>query len=262
MQGCVQQPIILCLTDQSIVTSTRCWKCFSVRLSPLDEMKTILKAALVASKENTSFVVRVFRKLGSIRNPISDYASHFHGVGIGPGVDFANMRAQRTYQFINPFVSENICGPSVVRVIFWIPGDWSSCQSVSARFPSHERGGQNTWTHTTLPPPHQLCAALISTSATCRCEVIEEVYPSLDVLLELAKSEKTAVNHPIRTPLRVCFYTILRPWRFFAHGDNVLIGLHVLIPFKGYIRVDAFQEGLRDSISKTEAEWDLISMAG
>ena len=103
---------------------------------------------------------------------------------------------------------------------------------------------------------------MFSTSTTYRREFLDQIYPSLDILLELAKGEKTAANHPFGTPPWVCFYPVLRPWRVFGYGDNVLISLHILVFFKGDIRVDAFQERLRDTVSEAEAEQDLISKAG
>ena len=88
-------------------------------------------------------------------------------------------------------------------------------------------------TLTTLPSAHQFCAAFVGTHTACRCIFIDEVDPCLDVLLELAEGEETAVDHPFGTSFGVCLYTVLRPWRIFGYGDDVLIGLHVLILFKG-----------------------------
>ena len=175
----MQQLFIFCLTYQSIITSARCWKCGVIAPGPLDELKTILKTTLVANKKKTSFIVRFISKLGSIRNPISDHTSHFHGVSVSPGVDFANMRTQRTYEFFDPFKPEIISGLNLVRVR--VIYDRSSCQSLSAD-PNSGKSWPNNLTLTIFPPPHQLCATMISTPTTCRREFVDKIYPSLDIL--------------------------------------------------------------------------------
>ena len=101
---------------------------------------------------------------------------------------------------------------------------------------------------------------MISVCASSRCEFVGEVNKSWNVLLELAKDEKTAFSHPCRTLFGIYFHPGLRWRRASRYGDYILWGLHEGILIEGFGRVGAVQQGLRDSVFETKAKRDLVSI--
>ena len=98
--------------------------------------------------------------------------------------------------------------------------------------------------------------------ATCILEFADEVIPSWDVLFELAESEETAVDHPGWTPRWIGLDTVLQFRRLGGYDNDVQVRLHIWIRCEGFIRVDALQKGLRESVSIAEAASDLINIKG
>ena len=132
----MQPAVIGRLTDQSVVAGARGRERGGIAPGLLHEAETVLQAALVAGKEKASLVVRMVRKLGSVGDPVSDHTGHFHRVGGGARVDFADVCSERTDEFVDPFVFEVVGGfvfealdgfAIIVGVIFWVQGDRSSC---------------------------------------------------------------------------------------------------------------------------------------
>ena len=131
----MQQAIISRLTDQSVEPRARCRESMGIAPGLLNEFEAVLQAALVASKQESSLLERVLRKLCSVRDAVSDQTCHFHRVGGGARIDFADMCSERTHEFVDAFVFE-IVGRSVFEsvagfgvipgVVFWIQGDRSS----------------------------------------------------------------------------------------------------------------------------------------
>ena len=114
---------------------------------------------------------------------------------------------------------------------------------------------------TALPTPHQLCAKLISVCTSSGCEFVGKVQKSLNVLLELTKDEKTALNHPSWTLLRAYSpQRVLRRRWVVRYRDHILRSLHRFVFVEGCVRVNAFQQGLRGSVSETKAEQDIVSI--
>ena len=98
--------------------------------------------------------------------------------------------------------------------------------------------------------------------ATCILEFADEVIPSWDVLFELAESEETAVDHPEWTPRWIGLDTVLQLRRLGGYDNDIQVRLHIWIRCEGFIRIDALQKGLRESVSIAEAASDLINTEG
>ena len=132
----MQQAIFGRLTDQRVEPGARCGESMGIAPGLLNEFEAVLQAALVASKEESSLLERVLRKLRSIRDAVSDQTCHFHRVGGGTRIDFADMCSERTDEFVDAFVFEivggsvfdSVAGFGVILpgVVFWVQGDRSS----------------------------------------------------------------------------------------------------------------------------------------
>ena len=66
-----------------------------------------------------------------------------------------------------------------------------------------------SWILTAWPAAHEFCAQVSGAFATCILEFVDEIYPSWDVLFELAESEETAVDHPGWAPRWIGLDTVL-----------------------------------------------------
>ena len=110
MQRGVQQAVLIPLPrrlpDQRIVSRARSRERLGVAPALLHEAETVFQAALVASEEETALLVFVVLELGAVGDTVADHAGHFHAVGGGAGVDFADMGPEGADVFVDALVFE------------------------------------------------------------------------------------------------------------------------------------------------------------
>lgn len=133
MQRNTQHSLPLRLPNHSIKPGLRRWEPLVIRPRPLYELETVFQAGLVAGEEKAAGVFWVGGRLGgvvvgAVGDAVADHAGHFHGVGIGARVGFADVGAEGAGVFGNAFVAEIVVEAGFGRGVFgWVDGDGVSC---------------------------------------------------------------------------------------------------------------------------------------
>ena len=132
MQRRMQQLLLrLRLPNEGIIARARSRECGGVAPGLLDELEAVLETALIASEEETSFLRGCFRgEFASVGDAAADHAGHFHGVGVGAGVGFADVGAERAGVFGDAFEFEVVfVSGGLVGGVF----GWEECNRCSCR---------------------------------------------------------------------------------------------------------------------------------